>query len=106
MNNTVLEQKFQKIYEKYVDDNENDLDGFWEYGFNHSAIDDVVNANMASALKDAREEVEEMLYMLRLKIQEEIGLTRGNSTDISEDTKFRLRQLCYELQGIIEGSQL
>lgn len=31
MNNTVLEQKFQKIYEKYVEDNENDLDGFWEF---------------------------------------------------------------------------
>lgn len=102
MNNTVLEEKFQKIYEKYVDDNENDLDGFWEYGFNHSAIDEVVNANMASALKDAREEVEEMLYMLRNKIKEQMN----GSPDASEEAKFRIKQFCFELQGIIEGSHL
>lgn len=103
---TELENKIQKIYEKYSEDNIKDIDRYYDTGMSHADTDDLINANLYSALEEAKEEFNEIIYMLRNKLEEEIRYVSGDGSDYSTDTKFQIKQLCYELQGIIKGSKL
>ncbi len=100
-----IEEEIQGIYEKISVENNESID-LTKDDKDFEWLKDDVNSNLSTALDRANNVFQERIFMLKNKIEDEIGYLCSKYPDYSDDTKFALKCFCFELKGIIEGSEL
>lgn len=99
---TKLEDELRNVYEKIESLNEKD---FLDAEVAEPCLLRDINSNTFKAVQKSQEVFEEITYLLREKINSTLAYTdyKKEHMEIGKEAYDKVRLLCFEIKGILEG---